>query len=117
MGADLSLLPFKNQDIRLRANLEGQFLLSGKAKAFLGDDNPAYNNPEVRQSRGYGFRASVAGDFKIGQTVASIQPYFQFWRVEDSNYAKLAKNPSDPYYVKEPQNETSAAGATASVLF
>lgn len=117
VGADLSLLPFKNQDIRVRANIEGQLLISGKAKAFLGETNPAFDNPVTRQSRGYGVKASVAGDFKIGKTVASIQPYFQFWRVEDSNYAKLAKDPADPYYVIEPHNETSSAGATASVLF
>ena len=117
VGADLSMLPFKNQNIRVRANLEGQFLISGKAKAFMEEDDSRYNNPEVRQSRGYGFRASVAGDFKIGKTVASIQPYFQFWRVENSNLAKLMKDPADPYYVREPYNETSAAGAVASVLF
>lgn len=105
-----------SKNLKLEGKLEGDLLLAGTVKSYFGASDPTANNTTNNQSRGYSVRSSVAASLRMGGTIASIEPYFSFWRVEDSNYAQLYKD-STQWYVVEPHNETITAGATASVLF
>lgn len=93
--------------------VEYDVFLKGNVKSHFSDLNPDFNNPENDQDlfSGFGIGLSFHWDKKINQRkIFSIEPYFRYWSVDDSDIAALTENGVPILYVIEPENDTKHIG-------
>ena len=90
---------------------EFDFFLIGEQKSYFSKFglNDVYN----RQSSGYGYRASVRLQQKSKYTIFTIEPFYRYWDIDDSEVEY------DPWGIGwiEPANETSEIGIQIIWIF
>ncbi len=94
--------------------LEYDLFLSGKVDSHLSDAVSGLNDVENNQDFGDGYGTRVSIQFKKqlpGNRGLSIEPYFKYWDIDDSDAARLADyGMYAGYYVYEPANKTKSFG-------
>lgn len=92
---------------RWSMTFEYDLFLSGTNESHVSDVDPGYNDVEFDQEDGYGLRGSMS----FGTAHFSIEPYFIFWKIDESDTDVLTYNGSPLFHVVEPDNETTIWGA------
>jgi hypothetical protein len=97
---------------------EYDYFVQGKVYSYLSEAIDGYNNPEVDQYGGYGYRFSV--EFKRELTnlhALSIEPFYIYWDIDESDPALLTQYGVPKGYVIEPENETENFGIQVNFYF
>lgn len=99
---------------------EYDLLLAGWVKSYLSQAVAGYNDPENEQNfgTGWGTRASVYAEYDLGGRYSlALEPYYRYWRVEDSETDDLTLNGARIGSVYEPSNRTTIWGLKALFQF
>lgn len=97
---------------------EYDFFLMGTVYSYLSQAAAGLNNPEVDQDSGYGFRFSLEFKREPGNLYSlSIEPFFIYWDIDESDRATLTQYGVPIGYVYEPENETTNYGIRVNFYF
>lgn len=99
------------------AILEYDIFWSGEQISHFSDTNPAYNDPENDQDRGYGCRASLELKKKCKRIDFVIEPFIRYWNIKESKLALLTMNGIPWVYIVEPKNNSTEYGIKFAVRF
>lgn len=102
-------LPFK-----IFLSVEYDYFIEGKNKSTLSDTGSGRNDVTLKQSDGYGYRASLEALCVMEPVSLGVDIFYQYWSIEDSE-SKLSGLGSE--LVEEPQNNTSILGFTIKVVY
>ena len=106
-----------NDNWSLGANLEFDLFIDGQQKSHLGDAIEGFDTVSNDQKDGYGFRGSVRL-VREGENVDfSVEPFFRYWHIEDSEISLVTYSGVAVGYGLEPENETSELGVKISARF
>jgi hypothetical protein len=101
-----------------RVKGEYDFFISGTVKSHLSDVAAGANDPENDQDTGYGFRFSLEFKRQLRNLYAlSIEPFFIYWDIDESDWALLTLYGVPVTYVYEPENETRNYGVLFNLYF
>ena len=98
-------------------------LVKGVAKTYLERANSKYPNLKLRQKKGRGILYSLEAAVVLNKMTLKITPYFQSWKVKDSEQSQVydiynsETDQSESMYWMEPENKTSSFGADFSIAF
>jgi hypothetical protein len=101
------------------ARVEYDIFWRGQQVSHFSDVAAEYNDPENDQDKGYGIKGSVrigkrGGDGEIG---FAVEPFVNYWKIEDSETATLTQNGWAVGEVIEPRNESTEFGAALKLIF
>jgi hypothetical protein len=101
-----------------RIKAEYDFFLAGKVYSHLSEAVMGFNDPENEQDSGYGFRFSLELTRELGNLYSlSIEPFFTYWDIDESDLAILTYYGIPTAYVYEPENETRNYGIQVNLHF
>jgi hypothetical protein len=101
-----------------RMKAEYDFFIAGKVYSHLSEAVMGFNDPENEQDSGYGFRFSLELIRQLeSRYVLSIEPFFIFWDIDESDYAILTYYGTPTAYVYEPENKTRNYGIQLNLYF
>ena len=92
----------------------------GKVKSHLSDVSSDFNDSKVDQDfgDGYGLMFSFRLERKLIKRYSlSIEPYFRYWSVDESDTDILSYSGQPIGYVYEPENETFCYGLRLGIVF
>ena len=97
---------------------EYDFFISGSVTSHFSDVAAGANDPENDQDTGYGFRFSVEFTTVLRNLYTlSIEPFFIYWDIDESDWALLTHYGVPVGYVYEPENETRSYGVLFNFYF
>jgi len=97
---------------------EYDFFLMGTVYSYLSQAIAGLNDPEVDQDSGYGLRFSLEFKRELGNPYAlSIEPFFIYWDIDESDWATITQYGVPIGYVYEPENETTNYGIRVNFYF
>ena len=86
--------------------------------SYLSQAVAGSNDPENEQDSGYGYRFSVEFKRELEELYAlSIEPFFIYWDIDESDWALLTQYGVPIGYVYEPENETKTYGIAVTLYF
>lgn len=88
-------------------------LLSGSVKSHLSDVAPGAPDVTNRQSSGFGYHFALTATYPMDAFTLLIQPYFQHWRVDDSDIVPISATQG----VMEPMNKSKLFGLRIGAEF
>jgi len=102
----------------LSVRLEYEVFWQGRQISHFSDVSSEYNDPENDQDEGYG----VKGSLKIakgggGEIGFAVEPFVNYWKIEDSKTATLTQNGFPVGEVIEPKNESTEFGVSLKLIF
>jgi len=101
-----------------RIKAEYDFFILGRVKSHLSEAVAGLNDPENDQDSGYGFRFSVEFKRELRNFYAlSIEPFFIYWDIDESDWALLTQYGVPVGYGYEPANETQNYGIQVNLYF
>jgi hypothetical protein len=101
-----------------RINAEYDLFISGTVTSYLSQAVAGSNDPENEQDSGYGYRFSVEFKRELEELYAlSIEPFFIYWDIDESDWALLTQYGVPIGYVYEPENETKTYGIAVTLYF
>ncbi|MCF8069688.1 MAG: porin family protein [Desulfobacterales bacterium] len=91
---------------------EYDLFLEGEQKSYLSDVHPGYNDPVNKQDSGYGLKFSVPVSMylRAGQSSITLEPYYEYWDIDDSDISAWTWYGTIVAYGIEPENTTSVTG-------
>lgn len=89
----------------------------GVQKSHLRDANPAFNDIENDQNKGYGARGSVKLLLKNESIDFVIEPFIRYWNIKKSEDARVTFAGVIVGTGFEPKNNTTEAGIKVAVNF
>lgn len=90
----------------------------GRVKSHLSDVNPAFNDLNNKQDGGYGARVSLAIQKQLKNSIyLSVEPFFRYWDVDQSNNADVTFAGTIVGYGYEPANRTKEFGLRLSLIW
>jgi hypothetical protein len=97
--------------------LEYDHFWQGIQKSYLSGANSGYNDLENKQKHGYGYRFSINIKKQMELLDIMIEPYFRYWRIEESDTSELTFPGLivDPRV--EPKNYSKEYGLRVAVFF
>lgn len=102
----------------LCARLEYDVFWQGRQISHFSDVSSEYNDPENDQDQGYGVKGSIriakGGGGEIG---FAVEPFFNYWNIEDSKTASLTQNGFPVGEVIEPKNKSTEYGVNLKLIF
>lgn len=102
----------------LGVHAEYDIFWQGIVKSHLSDVNPSYSNVRNEQDSGFGARASVCLNKKIGEKLSlSIEPFIRYWDIDRSNIAQITYSGYIIGYGYEPRNRTEEYGLKISLAW
>ncbi len=116
----------------LGVDLEYDFWSSGKQISHFedmedtGGANAGYDAMKNRQNKGFGLRGSLKIDKALTGMTLRIEPYYRYWKIEDSEVGFMTKGgalvpvPGMPGYFEaglEPENTTQEIGVRMGLKF
>ena len=96
---------------------EYDYFWRGVQKSHLSDANPAYNDLENDQNKGYGVRGSVKLLMKSEEIDFVIEPFIRYWNIKKSEDAKVTFAGVIIGTGYEPKNHTTEAGIKMGLIF
>lgn len=96
---------------------EYDVFLWGKQISYLSDLDPGFNDPENKQTKGYGVRGSITLAKKGEKAGFIIEPYIKYWKIEDSDVELLTYYGTPFSYVLEPENNSTEIGCKLAITF
>lgn len=116
LGAEL--IADLGEDWTLTVRVEYDVFWQGRQISHFSDVSSEYNDPENDQDKGYGlkgsFRLAWNGGGKVG---FALEPFVNYWKIEDSKTATLTQNGWPVGEVIEPKNESTEFGAALLLIF
>ena len=101
-----------------RISAEYDFFISGAVTSYLSQAVAGSNDPENEQDSGYGYRFSVEFKRELPELYAlSIEPFFIYWDIDESDWALLTQYGVPKGYIYEPENETKTYGVVVTLYF
>lgn len=101
-----------------RIKAEYDFFVAGKVYSNLSEAVMGFNDTENKQDSGYGFRFSFELKRELENLHSlSIEPFFIYWDIDESDHAILTYYGIPIGYVYEPENETRSYGVQVSLYF
>ncbi len=91
---------------------EFDIFIVGMQRSHLSDIDPAYSDADNRQNSGYGYRASVRFQHKSEDAIFTIEPFFRYWDIDDSEVEYFWWGSG-----VEPANETTEIGVQLFWMF
>jgi len=90
----------------------------GWVKSHLSQVNSAFNDLDNKQDGGYGARASIAIQKQLKNSIVlSVEPFFRFWDIDQSNNANVTFAGTIVGYGYEPANRTKEFGVRLSLIW
>ncbi len=86
---------------------------SGVQKSYLSDVDSRIDDVENDQHKGYGFRASIV----FQNSTFLIEPFFRYWKIEDSDAAFITALGTPIAIGIEPDNNSTEIGLKAAYIF
>ncbi|MBU2541765.1 MAG: hypothetical protein KJ593_07670 [Candidatus Omnitrophica bacterium] len=106
------------QDWTWGVRAEYDIFWSGVVKSHLSDVDASLNDLRNEQDNGYGVRGSVYLKKKINEKFQlSIEPFFRYWEIEDSNLALITVSGTVVSAGYEPANRTKEYGLKVSLIW
>ncbi len=99
------------------AAAEYDIFWSGQQTSHLSDAVANLNDVKNSQDSGYGTRFSLKAVKKGEKFDISIEPFFRWWKIDESNLSNVTYAGVLVGYGYEPSNETTEIGAKVGVLF
>jgi len=97
---------------------EYDLFLLGRVCSHLSEAVAGFNDSEVDQDSGYGLRFSLEFKRELRNLYAlSIEPFFIYWDIDESDWAILTQYGVPIGYVYEPENETTNYGIRVNFYF
>lgn len=97
---------------------EYDLFMKGSVISHLSDVEPGLNDPEVGQDSGYGLRFSLEFKKDLENLYAlSVEPFFIYWHIRESNWGLLTYYGAPIAYVYEPENDTRNYGIRVNLYF
>ena len=93
--------------------IEYDVFLGGHVTSYMSDVNNSFPDFTNKQDSGSGYRISADIGKSFGGFSVTLQPFWQYWTVEDSDVAPL--HPGSRRGIFEPKNETTTTGANLLV--
>lgn len=93
--------------------VEYDIFWNGVQKSYLSDIDSRIGDVENDQHEGYGFRASIV----FHNSTFSIEPFFRYWSIEDSDAAFITVHGSPVAIGIEPNNNSTEVGLKAAYIF
>ncbi|KIX13467.1 hypothetical protein [Dethiosulfatarculus sandiegensis] len=115
IGIELNIKPQDN--MRLTFTAEYDFFLSGKNKSHLSDVSPGFNDVDLDQNSGMGFRLAARLVWDMQTIAFTAEPFFRYWDIDESDRALLTFWGQPVSNVVEPDNDTKIFGLRLGVLF
>jgi len=88
---------------------EFDIFIIGEQRSHLSDLDPILPDVDNRQNSGYGYRASLRFQHKSKDAIFTIEPFFRYWDIEDSEF--------EYGVLFEPANETTEIGIQLFWIF
>lgn len=102
----------------LGATGEYDVFLWGKQKSYWSDLDPGFNDPEKKQTKGYGYRGSISIAKKGERVGFTIEPYVKYWDMEESESADITYyGDYTGWYLVEPKNNSTEIGCKLAITF
>lgn len=116
IGLEALISPAERWILSFKA--EYDLFLDGQADADFSDIGPGYEDASFDQDfgGGYGLRASVRAAYAFDSFTISLEPFFRYWDVDESD-TDTAATPAGPVTWVEPENTTTIFGVLLSVGF
>jgi len=89
----------------------------GKQISHLSDAVPGYNDPQNRQTHGYGLRGSVELQRKAKNVTFGIAPFIRYWDIKESKHTDLTSYGVRIGEAWEPKNHSTEYGINLLVRF
>ncbi len=99
---------------RLSFLVEYDYFWKGRQESYLSDVSPAYGDLSNNQNDGYGFRASLAASRTFGWGTLTIEPFYRYWDIGDSERTNFTFGGAIVGVGYEPANNTTEAGLSVS---
>jgi hypothetical protein len=115
IGLEFNMKPKDN--MRLTLTAEYDFFLSGQNKSHLSDVNPGFNDVDLDQNNGMGFRLAARLAWDMETIGFSVEPFLRYWDIDESDSATLSFWGTPVSRVVEPDNDTTIIGLRLGVLF
>lgn len=116
MGLELKRSFDPGMETGLRA--EYQLFWEGRVESHLSDST-IYDDVTNHQDMfsGHGFRGSLYFKYTAPKWLFSVEPYYQYWKVAESDHATLSISGVRVGEAWEPKNETHQIGLNISIGF
>ena len=101
----------------LGATGEYDFFLRGRQISCLSDSDPGFNDPENKQTKGYGVRGSISIAKKGERVGFIIEPYVKYWNIDDSDIQLITYYGAPYRYGLEPKNNSTEIGCKLAIMF
>jgi hypothetical protein len=98
-------------------SFEYDYFWLGIQKSYLSDAIPARSDLENKQKLGYGYRASLKIEKQQKKIYFIIEPFFRYWKVEQSESADINDSGIIIGYGYEPKNYSTEYGLKIAVHF
>lgn len=105
------------QDWRLEMAAEYDIFWTGVQESDLSQAVSAFNDLQNDQEGGFGVRASVRFVKQSGAFDIVIEPFFRYWKVDESETSTITIQGVAVGYGLEPENQTYEAGGKISIRF
>jgi hypothetical protein len=89
----------------------------GKQISHLSDAAPGYNDPQNRQTRGYGLRGSVELQREAKNVTFGIAPFIRYWDIKESKRSDITWYGIKTDEGVEPKNHSTEYGINLLVRF
>lgn len=109
-------VPWRRGDWRFGFTLEYDLFLKGRQMSYLSDVDRGFNDIENEQSSGYGYRASVRF-IRSGKRDIIIEPFYKYWKIDESNRELLTYYGTPVAIVVEPDNNSTELGIRVIMRF
>jgi len=99
--------------------LSGEYdiLWHGWQYSKLGDIDPGFNTLANNQNKGWGTRGSLKVVKNLGKVDLSVEPFFRYWRIQQSNLTVITYYGVPAEYGFEPNNRTIEWGSRLGIRY